>query len=639
MKRKILSGIIAALLIGSTLPLTASALTCTNTYPTTLNSYVNGSCIPSAWANALEAKLGINQSTSTTSLDYELNSIFTSYASEIVKATSTQGLLQTVSNLSDLISTSTARQNLGANATYLKIASSGADIVSTSTFRTSLGLLSAALQNASAFLNTANNLSDLPSTSTARTNLGLGNLSTQNAPATGVVTSNGTTVSSLSPTDSQILSASGTTPVYKTLIGGTNATIVNTPTSTTINVTTAASAAGSECNVQYNSGGTFSATSTLCYTSSTNIFSVNASSSGVLVGPSSTYPFVGVATSSVVASFTYTGSVASYTIPLNVTGTTLINLLGAGGNNTTGGSGGAGGSVTGTVASPTPGQVYYFFIGQQGGGGARGAGGSCSSGDPTAGTGGTSSTAPTGGIGAGTCQNGFSPTSNIFDGAGGSSARTAFGDAGGQASWISSTSTFSTSTVIAVAGGGGGAGGNGGSGSSAGGAGGGTTGSNGSAQTGGSGGGSGGGGGASLIRTTSGLTSTSTAASSNNGNGIITFSYTTQNMSTTYNSAPFSLAIDSHVIAANNSSTPTVVNGTLLGTDNSGFITTTLSSTTYTMTFGQIWAHNPPCGAWMASGTATYFQQIKSSTTTVIFTANTILSTSSIFQYQCGFGY
>ncbi|PIR87695.1 MAG: hypothetical protein COU10_03425, partial [Candidatus Harrisonbacteria bacterium CG10_big_fil_rev_8_21_14_0_10_45_28] len=46
------------------------------------------------------------------------------------------------------------------------------DLISTSTARTNLGLGSAALQNTGTFLQTANNLSDLSSTSTARTNIG-----------------------------------------------------------------------------------------------------------------------------------------------------------------------------------------------------------------------------------------------------------------------------------------------------------------------------------------------------------------------------------------------------------------------------------------------------------------------------------
>jgi hypothetical protein len=60
------------------------ATNCGQVFPTSLNNYVAGCTIPSSWGNALEAKLGITQSNTTTSLDYQINHIFTSYGSEIV---------------------------------------------------------------------------------------------------------------------------------------------------------------------------------------------------------------------------------------------------------------------------------------------------------------------------------------------------------------------------------------------------------------------------------------------------------------------------------------------------------------------------------------------------------------------------
>ena len=75
------------------------------------------------------------------------------------------------------------------------------DLVSASTARTNLGLGTSATHAAGDFLQTANNLSDLASASTARTNLGLGALATQSSvtgsemPAlTGDVTSSAGTV-------------------------------------------------------------------------------------------------------------------------------------------------------------------------------------------------------------------------------------------------------------------------------------------------------------------------------------------------------------------------------------------------------------------------------------------------------------
>jgi hypothetical protein len=49
------------------------AINCGNVFPTALNGYVTGCTIPSAWANALEAKIGANLSAVTSSLDYQIN--------------------------------------------------------------------------------------------------------------------------------------------------------------------------------------------------------------------------------------------------------------------------------------------------------------------------------------------------------------------------------------------------------------------------------------------------------------------------------------------------------------------------------------------------------------------------------------
>lgn len=113
MNKKLLIASVIVLGIVAGFSSKASAAVCTNNFPTSLNSYASGACIPSAWANALEAKLGIDSSTATSSLDYLLNNLFTSYKSDIIKATSTQGLLQTLNNLSDLTNLVAARTNLG----------------------------------------------------------------------------------------------------------------------------------------------------------------------------------------------------------------------------------------------------------------------------------------------------------------------------------------------------------------------------------------------------------------------------------------------------------------------------------------------------------------------------------------------
>jgi len=52
--------------------LLAGAVYAANQFPTSLNNWSAGQRIESDWANALEAKLGVNGSAVTTSLDYIL---------------------------------------------------------------------------------------------------------------------------------------------------------------------------------------------------------------------------------------------------------------------------------------------------------------------------------------------------------------------------------------------------------------------------------------------------------------------------------------------------------------------------------------------------------------------------------------
>jgi hypothetical protein len=63
----IVSGVILA--IGAHFTPTAQAA-CTNVFPTSLNNYTAGACIPSAWGNALESAIGITGSSVTSSLEY-----------------------------------------------------------------------------------------------------------------------------------------------------------------------------------------------------------------------------------------------------------------------------------------------------------------------------------------------------------------------------------------------------------------------------------------------------------------------------------------------------------------------------------------------------------------------------------------
>lgn len=106
--------------------------------------------------------------------------------------------LQSANNLSDIVSAATARTNLGLGTSSTKTASdntktnvasvnSSTTVGHVATFSDTAGTITdggvlgtAAAQNISFFLQSANNLSDVVSTANARTNLGLGTAATQN---------------------------------------------------------------------------------------------------------------------------------------------------------------------------------------------------------------------------------------------------------------------------------------------------------------------------------------------------------------------------------------------------------------------------------------------------------------------------
>jgi hypothetical protein len=166
----------------------ASAVNCNNVFPVGLNNFYAGCAIPSSWANALEAKLGITHSTTTSSLDYQINSIFTSYGSGIVKATSTQGLLQAANNLSDIPSTSTARANLGLGSASLRASS---DFLPSSTPLGSISTFASTDYNTSSSIATiAHGGTNATTAATALANLG-GIAASTTATSTWVLTSNG----------------------------------------------------------------------------------------------------------------------------------------------------------------------------------------------------------------------------------------------------------------------------------------------------------------------------------------------------------------------------------------------------------------------------------------------------------------
>lgn len=150
------------------------------------------------------------------------------------------GYLVASNNLSDLVSASTARTNLGlgtmavantssytvtgSDTTYAYRANNLSDLANAATARTNLGLGTMATASASSYTVTgsdttyayrANNLSDLANAATARTNLGLGTAATMTGPSGTIV---GTT-------DTQTLTNKRITPRVSTTTSSATPTI------------------------------------------------------------------------------------------------------------------------------------------------------------------------------------------------------------------------------------------------------------------------------------------------------------------------------------------------------------------------------------------------------------------------------
>lgn len=424
------------------------------------------------------------------------------------------------------------------------------------------------------------------------------------------------------------------TSTSNTFIYGLSTSTLNTNVSALGYVTSTASAAGTSSDVQLNQSGVFAAdTGIFTYSTSSKQLALNATSSSVKIGSSTNFFF---STSTVTQTFTATG-IASFTVPSNVTGTIKINVIGAQGAAGALGTFGLGGSATGTLslASSTPGTVFWYQVGASGLGGAQGlGGGTCSTGDPTAGTGGTQTTAPTGGIAASpNCTNGQSGAS-IFDGAGGAPGRAGNAAPGGQSSWISTASTFSTSTFIMVGGGGGGGGGDGGLGSSKGGDAGGLTGSNGIAQTSGNAGGAGGGGAASSFRGS--LTATSTASTATTAQVQLTYTIITRTFDST---SSYALAVGGHIITGGGLTTLSAC-GTVpsvAGNDIAGVITTGSGTvTSCSMTFANAYP-NPPVCVLSDSSTSITPDVSAVSTSSVTFSFSSTLTSGKIYYHCLGY--
>lgn len=442
--------------------LASAANNCGQVFPTGLNNYVANCIVPSSWANALEAKIGIVGSTATSSLDYQINDIFTSYGSE-----------QVASSAVPWINYGTASS---PSSTWLKPGNNLSELTNTSTARSNLGLGDSATLPSSTWFKVANNLSE-GNASTMRTNLGLGSIATH--PTTDYLPSSTAYVSSINGSGSGAYS----------IIPGNNVSISTTTTSTLITLNVAST------SNPLTTGNTPSLSGGISYVLSTT------------------------------TQFSYTGNVASFTLPTNVTGTLTVYVAGPEGGITSGvASPGYGAAVTGTITY-IQGETFWLSVGSSTGGGA----GSCTGSGSTAGQGGAGSTGNTvaqPGWDVGNTTHNASSAPDIWSGAGSGNSNYGgyCGTAGASPTWISTTSTLSTSTALAIEGGGGAMGG-GKSGSTNPGNGGNAATSTGASAASGTSGmlysGGGGGGGQTFISTSLGATSTGLQS----GLGTVIFSY------------------------------------------------------------------------------------------------------------------
>lgn len=590
-------------------------------FPNSSYSFQDNDIINAGDVDILLQWMGLRASTSTTDLSGILNNLSTAInaGSGLIPSST---FLKAANNLSDLLSTSSARIALGLadsatlpSSTWLKTANNLSDLLSTSTARTNIGLPDGSL------LKTANNLSDLTNTSTARTNIGLNNT---NQNCTGTQFVNGL--------------SSTTTIQCSTLPAGL-------------------APAGISGAVQINSGlGTLAGP--------TN-FNFNASTSALLVGnviaiPNTTST---VSTTALGQTFNVLGASAqTYTVPASTTIvsgststiTTVISSItfqidGAQGCGGSGGGGGAGGESSGTLALPVQGTQFFAFVGQaptstsstnfgSGAGFSNGGSNGCAGGGFSVLS--TTSTTP-------------SATSTFLllaAGGGGGSPAGGGGAGGGLTGSDGGNTTPGLGATQTTGGAAGGTGGNptsgsflqGGSGEN----------NNGSTGSGGGGGGlfgggggginRGGGGGSAFISTTQGLSATSTVNGLNAGDGFVKVFYN-ETIMTTIVVDNGGIRVGGHLyLQGQNIASTTVSNcgggATIIGSDEAGLITTGSSTLSCTLNFALIqWTAAPSCGASISSGTVVAFGS-KSGTTSTIFTSASTLATSSKFNYWC-FGY
>lgn len=562
-------------------------------YPVSYTQWAPGNTITSAWLNTIEQMIGTGStSTSLTQQIVAISSGTSTTLGQIASQATTTGNL--------LVASSSSGWNvlaIGPNG-YCPQASSGAPLgitwaicggsingtLSQAYILNASGTGLSVIQNGAtttfqinpaAYLQPSNNLSELANATTSRTNLGLGSSAIH------------PTTDYLSSSTQYVASVNNATGSYQ-IVAGSNVTISTTTTSTVINasLTSGCTPGGTTTDIQYNSNGGCSATSSLAYVTSSALFFVGSN-----IVSTGTSPGLSVTGSASSVQFLFTGATSSWVVPTGVTSIT-VGVVGAGqGNNS------FGGIATGTL-TVTPGTTYYYCVGQ---------------------------TAQT--------------NASAFCGGGASGGASGVGGAG--MTWFGTAPAFSTSSAVLVGGGSGGTGfggtpfgGNGGYPSGATGTGGGTGGSqtaggtgqggagNGSAGQGGagtSGGDSGGGGGGG------GYFGGGGAAATNPGGGGSSYflSTLTATSSATSTTSTASLFI---------SFTPT---STISGNNIAGKVTAGPNGVTgATLTFASPHpTSSPSCPIEFDNATNTYFETVTSSTLALTF--QNVLSSGQAFNYLC----
>ncbi|MDE2233391.1 MAG: hypothetical protein KGJ90_04755, partial [Patescibacteria group bacterium] len=415
--KKIFLALILAALGGALTGFTAQAITCSTVFPTSLDNYTAGQCIPSAWANALESAIGVTNSSVVTSLEYKVGQAITTTTGNWA------GTWQS-KNPSDFLSSSTA---------YISSVVSANGFITTSTNGT-VETITASTSPIYPQI-TVSGTTTL-STLTSELLRADGNHNVAFAGISSPLNFDGTTLSCptcLTSAITSINNGAGSGGNYS-ILAGTNITITTTTTSTVIN-STASGGGGLASTTPWTLG------SLVIASSGTQVTTLATGTPGYVLQATGTSPYEAwVSTSSLgisggggnplttgntptiqtsaasSTSFSYIGATTSWVVPTGVTSITISATGGTGGaagSNTSGV--GTGGSVTGTLAV-TGGSTYYISVGQ-------------------------------GGLGA--------TTTAAYGGGGQGGANTANGGGGG-CTWFSSSSSFSTSTVLVVAAGGGG---------------------------------------------------------------------------------------------------------------------------------------------------------------------------------------